>query len=101
MTERHETRVQVNGPRPPFAELAEHLWGTGTDFDSDGDRRSPNDRDWRELTLERRIPPFERLDIDPISDTPLVLKVVASSHALAVRAAEFLRDRTNCVLLGF
>lgn len=95
MSGRYELRVQVNGPRPSFVEVAEHLWGPGVDFDSDGDSTSPDDRRWKELTVELRTSPSERVDIDPVSETPLILKVVASSHSLAQRAAEFLRDRTN------
>ena len=95
MSTKYKLRVQVNGPRPPYAEVAEHLWGPGIDFDSDGDSASPGDVHWRELTVERRVPPSERVDIDPVSETPLVLKVVASSQLLARRAAEFLRDSTN------
>ena len=94
-SERYELRVQANGPRPAIAEVAEHLWGAGVDFDSDGDSASPDDRHWTELTLERRVPPAERVDIDPVSETPLVLKVVSSSPMLAQRTAAFLRDKTN------
>jgi hypothetical protein len=50
---------------------------------------------WTELTVQRRVPPEERVDIDPVSEDPLVLKVVASSESLARRAAEFLRVATN------
>ena len=88
-------RVQVNGPRPPFGEIAEHLWGMGVDFDSDGDSTSASDPHWKQLTVERRLPPVERVDINLVSDRPLVLKVVASSQSLARRAAEFLRDKTD------
>ena len=95
MSGRYELKVQVNGPRPPFAEVAEHLCGVGVDFDSDGDSSSPGDPQWKELTVEQRLPPGERVDIDLVSDVPLVLKVVASSPSLARRAAEFLRDKTN------
>ena len=99
MSERYERRVQANGARPMFSEIAEHLWGTGVDFDSDGDCVSPDDQYWKQLTIERRVPPSERIDIHSVSDTPLVLKVVASSQYLAQPAAEFLRDRTNGRLL--
>ena len=95
MLDRYEVRVQVNGARPPFAELAQHLWGVGADFDSDGDSTSDDDRQWKELTVEHRAAPEERVDIDPVADVPLILKVVASSEALARCAAEFLRDRTD------
>jgi hypothetical protein len=33
---------------------------------------------------------LNRIDIDPVSDSPLVLKLVASSSTLAERVAEFL-----------
>jgi hypothetical protein len=69
------------------------------DFDSDGDSASPDDRQWTELTVERRRPPLERVDIDPISETPLVLKVTASSAALARLAAEFLKEQTGGQLI--
>lgn len=95
MSERHELRVQVNGPRPPFATVAEHLWGGGVDFDSDGDSSSSTDQHWKQLTVERRAPPRERVDIDPVSEMPLVLRVVSSSQILAQRTVEFLRDKTN------
>jgi hypothetical protein len=99
MAERYEIRVQVNGPRPPFTELAEYLWGRGVDFDSDGDSASPEDPDWTELTVERREGTSERVDIDSVCERPLVLKVVGSSLSLARRAAEFLRDRTHGSLI--
>jgi hypothetical protein len=100
MSERYELRVQVNGPRPPFADVAEHLWGAGVDFDSDGDSSSPDDGHWKELTVERRVPPTERVDIDPVSETPLVLRVVSSSQVLTQRTGEFLKSKTNGQLVG-
>ena len=95
MSERYELRIHVNGPRPPCARVAEHLWGVGVDFDSDGDSTSATDPNWTELTVERRQEPRERVDIDLVSEQPLVLKVVGSSVSLTRRAAEFLRDRTR------
>lgn len=71
MSEQHEIRVQVNGPRPRFTDVAEHLWGRGVDFDSDGDSASPDGSEWTELTVERRQGPAERVDIDRVSERPL------------------------------
>ena len=62
MSKQDEIRVQVNGPRPPFGEVAKYLWGTDVDFHSDGDSASPDDPDWTELTIERRDGPAERVD---------------------------------------
>ena len=86
-------RVLVNGPRPPFGDVADHIWGEGADIDSDGNSEYPADNRWTELTLEHRRLPNERVDVDPVSSSPLVLKVTASNGALARRVAEFLRDK--------
>jgi hypothetical protein len=93
--ERYERRVRINGPRPSFSEVAEDLWGGGVEFDSDGNSTAPDDAHWTELIIQRRQPPLERVDIDPVSDSPLVLRIVASSDLLAQRAAEFLKHRTD------
>lgn len=77
------------GPRPPFAEVAHHLWG-GVDFDSDGNSETPADVNWTELTLIRRPNHDERVDIDPVSEDPLVLKISSATPGLARRAADFL-----------
>jgi len=77
------------GPRPPFAEVAHHLWG-GADFDSDGNSETPADVTWTELTLVRRPLYDERVDIDPVSVDPLVLRITSETPGLARRVAEFL-----------
>jgi hypothetical protein len=80
------------GPRPPLARVADHLWGSDADFDSDGNSSDPSDTNWTELTVQARPDPddLNRVDVDPVSESPLVLKVVSSSTALAERAAHFL-----------
>lgn len=77
------------GPRPPFAEVAKELWGSA-DFDSDGNSSEAGDTRWTELTVILRPGYVERVDIDPVSDDPLVLKVVSASAELAERAARFI-----------
>ncbi len=75
------------GRRPPFGDIARYLWGN-VDFDSDGNADiNPN---WTELTLTRRPDYDERVDIDPISEEPLVLKVYSTTPDLARRTAEYL-----------
>ena len=100
MAERFEIRVQVNGPRPPVMEVVEHLWGRNVNLDSDGDSRTADDQEWTELTLEQREGSRERVDVDPVSEQPLVLEVCSSSLQLARRVAEFLRDRTDGHILS-
>jgi hypothetical protein len=98
MTELFEFLIEVPGPRPPFGVLAEHLWGRGVDFDSDGDSVNAEDPNWTELTITRR-PDIERVDIELVSQMPLVLKVASESRELALRAATFLAATTMGRLL--
>jgi hypothetical protein len=73
VTEVFEFLIEIPGPRPPFGALAEHLWGLGVDFDSDGDSVTAEDPNWTELTVTRLPDYTERVDIDPVSQVPLVL----------------------------
>lgn len=82
------------GLRPPFFAVAKYLWGE-VDFDSDGNSQHPDDTTWTELTITRCPSETGRVDIDPVSEAPLVLKVVSSSSALAERAARFLALHTS------
>lgn len=77
------------GPRPPFADVAHHLWGRIA-FDSDGNSEGPADSNWTELTLIRRPECDERVDVTPVGADPLVLRISSSTPGLARRAAEFL-----------
>jgi hypothetical protein len=88
------------GPRPPYREVAHHLWGEGCDVDSDGNSEpDPATPDWTELTVILRPGETQRIDVDPIVDEehgqirPLILIVTSQNEALARKAAHFLRDR--------
>lgn len=96
-----EFRVTNPGPRPPFGFLAEHLWGAGVDFDSDGNSVTPDDRDWTELTVIRRDASAERVDIYPLEGATLVLRVVSDSRGLAFRAASFLAHESGSSVSEF
>ena len=81
------------GPRPFFGEVAEHLWGPGCDYDSDGNADPPFSDGWTELTVALRPECEERVDIDPLDDRePLVLVIHSEHEALARKAAIFLRS---------
>ena len=86
----HQLKVISPGPRPPFGQVADHLWDVGCDVDSDGNSRSPDDREWTELTVILRSDTEQRVDVDPISNDPLVLRVHSSNQLLCYRAAEFI-----------
>ena len=87
------------GPRPPFASVAKHLWGSGVDFDSDGNSSTLGDTSWTELTIQRRPNYDERVDIDPISEDPLVLKLVSSSAGLVERTADYLARHCSATIV--
>jgi hypothetical protein len=84
------------GPRPFSGDVAEHLWGPGCDYDSDGyDDQALRDG-WTELTLALRPDCEQRVDIDPFDDRePLVLVICSEHEELARKAAFFLRSEAG------
>jgi hypothetical protein len=89
------------GPRPPFGRVVEDLWGFNSSVDTDGNSSDPTDTNWTELTARLRTDPngVSRIDVDPVSETPLVLKVVGSSPLLAERVAGFLAHHCSAEIV--
>ena len=84
------------GPRPPFYLVADHLWGAGSDVDSDGDSGAPDDTDWTELSLSLRgASESEQVHIDPVSDRPLILAVRSPSAAICERVGNYLQSTSG------
>ena len=46
-------RLQLDQPRPFFAEMPYYLWGQ-VDYDSEGDCKRPTDRQWTWMSLQHR-----------------------------------------------
>ena len=88
-----ELHIEIEGSRPPFTEVAHILWGEEADFDSDGNSDTADSVSWTELTLEKRPQPGQRIDIDPVSSDPLVLKVISEDSELVQKVADFLISR--------
>lgn len=86
--------VEPGGPRPPFPQVARHLWGE-EDFDSDGDSPTTESSEWTELTLINRADTTKRIDIDPISLAPLRIEIRSESENLAEKVASFLEAFTK------
>lgn len=87
---REATLVQCEGPRPSLNVIVIELWGQGANVDSDGNSNSPDDQFWTELTLENRAILGSRIDVDPVSERPLVLKVQADTEELRNRLVALL-----------
>ena len=81
--------------RPKFEDVAHFLWGEGVNLDSDGNSETPDDRNWTELILVNRNDGSERIDIDPVSYNPLILRIVDHKN-LVTKAAQFLSEACGC-----
>lgn len=83
--------LRVPGPRPAYYLVAHHLWGAGCNIDSDGNSATPEDTNWTELSLFLRGAPLsEQIQIDPVSELPLILKIRSPSEELCERVAKYL-----------
>lgn len=100
MVAKFEFLVEIGGARPSIAAVAEHLWGPGVDFDSDGNSVTAEATNWTELTVAKRPDCEERVDVDPASEAPLILKVVSASRDLAARTATFLAASSDGRMTG-
>jgi hypothetical protein len=96
----HSFFLIAPGPRPPYALVAEHLWGVGCDFDSDGDSLTPDSTDWTELTVELRSGDAKgaRVDVDPIDGPSLVLWIRSEDATIAEGAAAYLHRHAGGTL---
>jgi hypothetical protein len=84
------------GARPAYYLVAEHLWGTDADIDSDGDSTTPDDSQWTELSLRLRGSSQDsHVHVDPISTDPLGLAIRSSDSSIARQVAEYLRDHSG------
>lgn len=80
------------GPRPFWGDVATALWGSGCDFDSDGNDDAPPPGGWTELTVTLQPDYEQRVDIDPLDDAePLILVIQSEQEELARKAALFLQ----------
>ncbi len=80
-------RLRLTEPRPFFAEVPYYLWGQ-VNYDSEGDCKSPTDREWTWLDLTNRES-REHLDSSSQGDS----WEVTGDDPLAARAAHFLASR--------
>jgi len=81
--------------RPPYRRVADHLWGSNANIDSDGNSRTPDGTQWTELSLILRGNDDEaEIHIDPVAVSLLVLKIRSPNVGLAERTAIFLSVQT-------
>lgn len=90
------------GLRPPFREVADHVYGIDTDVDTMGDSHPPERTDWTWLCMSRR--PTTR-DLPDVEVSMLIeqrgcMIVLAHDETLAIRTAAFLAMRAGGVVLA-
>lgn len=83
--------LHAPGLARPFPWLPNTCGAPKCNIDSDGNSRSVADEQWTELTLILRADRLQRLDIDPLTEVPLVLAIHSSQAGLGRKAAEFLQ----------
>src|SRR4051812_15292218 len=81
--------VTTPGERPVYWLMREFVWADTPDIhtDTDGDSYPADSTAWTELTMTSRDSRHERFDVDPVQDSPLILKVRSEKEYLAARAA--------------
>lgn len=85
--------------RPPYGWVADKLWGSEANVDSDGNSRTPDDTQWTELSLILRDDGDEaEIHIDPVVASPLILKIRSPNAGLAEQTAQFLSEHTQGII---
>ena len=95
-----EISIARVGPRPPYRELVDHVYGIGANVDTDGDSIPASSTDWTWLYMSLRpqadIPVVVVSLSDDLSD---LLLVQSNDQDLATRTASFLAYRTGGIVV--
>lgn len=89
-----EYKLRITNDRPFFAELPYYVWGQ-VNYDSEGDCKTPLDRNWTWMELTHRETD-EHLDIVSDGDEWTIL----GPDPAAARIALFMQQRCNAIILG-
>ena len=90
MTEPNSIQVECRGPRPDAGSISIVAWGGPTEVHLAGDFESPTDESWTRLSVVRADNPARRVDIEPVSREPLVLRVSSNEKKCADRVAFYI-----------
>ena len=75
MKELYSIHVECRGPRPEARAISIVAWDPSTEVHLAGDFENPTDESWTRLSVVRVDNPERRVDIEPVSREPLVLRV--------------------------
>jgi hypothetical protein len=88
--------IREVGQRPPFGEVVNHLYGVGSNIDTDGDSYTPNATDWTWLYMRDRATvnaPVVEAVLSEDRDGEMI--VASADLRLARSAADFLAMRSG------
>ncbi len=86
------------GPRPPFYEVVDHVYGRDSNVDTDGNSMTREAVDWTELYMAQRPEMEPVVSVLPVNEQATVLCIESSSEPLARRTAEYLQQRCGGTL---
>ena len=83
-------RVECRGPRPDAGSISTVAWEKPTEAHLSGDFESAADTSWTRLSVVRVDDAARRVDIEPLSQEPLVLRVSSDEKKCADRVAFYI-----------
>jgi hypothetical protein len=89
----HQFFLISPGPRPPFGEVVDHVYGRGSDVDMEGNSATPKSVDWTWLYMALRPRNSPLVEIFPWKEDATVLCVSSEDEALARKTVEYLHQR--------
>src|SRR5262245_790280 len=86
------------GPRPPFGEVIDHVYGPTANLDTEGDSATPKSIDWTWLWIALRPAMKPLVEVFPWQDDATVLCVSSEDEMLARKTADYLHQRCGGTL---
>lgn len=92
------------GPRPPFAEVVDHVYGADSNVDTEGDSYDRDTTEWTELYMQLRPPPEDLHRENPpvevwmLGKGAKVMCVGSDDEAFAFRTAAYLAEQTGATM---
>lgn len=84
--------VRTERERPDFRLVIAFLWHDLYSVDTDGDSDNPASRKWTWLFVRNRQDESEIVTVNPVANTPLILRIESENEHLAARTAYFLSE---------
>ena len=96
----HEFYLIAPGPRPPFFEVVDHVYGPDDTVDTDGDSGSREATDWTWLYMQLRKPPYREQPVIEVAmlEGENIMRIASDEAGLAERTATFLANRAGGIV---